>query len=448
MAIKGLVGGTNTTTTTVTASGNTTPAVTTEVNSTSTLSARLGATQTMSASAVSTTPVPVEYTGVESDSMYVTVNNTNRTISGEVKWRNMIATTEAEEDANHAYPANKARINFGDIETKFATINRTLTTLSNSCTSAHQNVSQYVEELQQVQVELGQLIQDCSNLNLNLTRESLARERKDTELQGKISDTKTQLDSSFENLQTVIYDRLNAQDNKISKNSVDVENETARAQEEESKLSRSIQNTTKALLITQSDLTQMELRADSISDRVGKLENSGVVAKVGEHTQDIGDLKKQLTNVNMKLTSNVDTVTDDVSRISDIVYKHDSKITSVESEVKEATSDLRDMKTTNSRQDRELDAIEQRQQNEEETRNRQFISLSAMISGETEVRRSVDELHASELDRLEVRISTLQTRLFEIIENLGNELRARDEDLANNIQNVSYAFVDAGTAPI
>ncbi len=448
MATKGLVGGTNTTTTTVTASGNTTSAVTTEINSTSAVSATLGSTQTISASAVSTTPVPVEYNGVESDSMYLTVDNKNRTISGEVKWRSMIASTEAEEDANHAYPANKARINFSDIETKFATINRTLTTLSNSCTSANQNVSQYVDDLRQVQADLGQLIQDCSNLSLNLNRESLARERKDTELQGKIGDAQKQLDADFEDLQTVIHNRLNAQDNKISKNIVDLENEVSRAQVKEGELSRSIQNTTKSLLGTQDNLKELSMRTTAISDKVVKLETSGIVSTVGEHTQDIAELQTQLTNVNMKLTSKVDAVAGDVSRISDIVYKHDSTLSSVDSRVKEATSDVQELKNTASRQDREINTLEQRQMIEEENRDRQFTSLSAQILGETEVRRSVDELHESELDRLETRISTLQTRLFEIIENLGAELRARDEDLANNIQNVSYAFVDAGTAPI
>lgn len=425
---KGLVGGVNGTTTKVTASR--------------------GSNETYSAS-IAEDSAPAEYRGIESSSMYINVDNSARTISGEVKWRSMIAANESQEDAYHAYPANKARINFDSLSRALATVRADVGLLESSCKTSTTDVAKCVDDLARIEQSLQECQEFCVALRGALDSEISTRELEHIKLRKADAENFNTLKTDVSNLATQTLERLDAQEGVVRSTKEAVSSEAARAKAEESRIESSLQATAKLLRDTRAEVDKLDSAAHNLSEQVTQLQNSDALgATIDQHTTQIDSLGTQLASLDLRLTSEAKEAVQEISNLQDRVYRHSSEITQTTCELKKTVDSIENLENAQQRIETDLELLQETQQQEIEKRDDQYSILATRISGEAKVRRETDVFHEDELARLELRISTLQSELVQVIQNLADELRFRDEELASDMTNITYDFIDAGNAPI
>jgi len=450
MATKGLVGGVNTTSTVVTSSSNTssTNLQGTATGTQETVTASVGSSQAYNARILANSNTPVEYVGAESDSMYINVDNSNRTISGEVKWRSMIATSEEQEDAYHAYPANKARINFADLSKSLSTIQSTVGVLEDSCKKSTTNINKYIDDLAKIQSALTDCQQFCTALKDSLDAEVAARELDHVKLRKTDAENFNTLKTDFSTLTTQTITRMDAQDAEIKSIKDAVASEEFRAKYEEGRIEESLQATTRMLLDTSRNLGTLESQTQELTNRFNSLETSEQLTTIADHTAQIESLDQEMENLDLRLTSQVSEATRETAKLRDIAYKHSADITTVTATVKQAENDLEDLSQAHEVLETVVDNMHRTLEADIQDREKQYLHLSTRISDEGTIRRETDTFHEEELARLELRISMLQSELVLVIQNLADELRLRDSELESGMNSITYDFIDAGTAPI
>ena len=418
------------------------------VNGTGTVNASIGKTQPFRATIVNTDAAPVEYTGLESDSMNINVDNSNRTISGEVKWRSMIATCEAEEDAYHAYPANKARVNFNSLSNTLTSIKNDVDMLENSCNKSTEHINRYVEDLDKLQAELEACQEYCVVLRRALDVEIQTRELDHVKLRKTDSENFNTLKTDISNLTTQTVSRLDHQDKILDSSRTAVTAEESRARTAENKIEKNLQATNKILTETQGELKKLELETKELSGKIAQIQNSDPTSEILDHTSQIEKLSTEVAKLDSKLSTHVDSITKDTSKLRDLVYTHSADITTLTSNVKQTAKTVEDIKNCQHQLNHDVESIQETQLQEIKKCADRFEVLATRISGESTIRRDTDTFHEEELARLELRISTLQSELVQVIQNLADELRRRDEELAENMSSITYDFIDAGNAPI
>lgn len=430
---KGLVGGVNSVTTNTSA-----PSVTGTAGSDSTYTARIS---TMAAA-------PVEYTGRETDSMHINVDNTTRTISGEVKWRNMIAASESEEDAYHAYPANKARLNFEEIGKSLDSLKSDVESLEDSCDTSASTIMKYVQDLAKIETELDECKKYCTQLRTSLDQEISARELDHVSLRRTASENFNSLKDDISNVTAVTVERLDTQEGTIQATRDAVSSETLRARGEEARIEKSLQATNKFVSENKQGIASLRQDTAEIIGRLQTLESVDIANQTVDHTAAIQELRQRLADTDFRLTGQYTTTARETARLRDTQYKHESAITGLtagwktaERDVSNLQHDTEELKTT----------VESLQTDFAETKDsnaNEHAQIISSVHSEAEIRRETDIYHEEELRRLEVRISTLQTELTQVIQALANELRNRDAELYASLTNISYDFVDAGNAPV
>lgn len=447
----GLVGGVNGTTTTVTASNNKSSASLTSLLSTeesTPVTASVTDTQAYSASIQSLEAAPVEYIGAESDSMYINVDNSKRTISGEVKWRSMIATTAEQEDAYHAYPANKARINFEDISKSLETLQSNVGVLEDSCKKSTTNINKYIDDLAKIQSALTDCQKFCTALKDSLDAEVSARELDHVKLRKTDSENFNTLKTDFSKLTTQTVARMDSQDAEIKGVKDAVASEEFRAKYEEGKIAENLQTTTKLLLDTARNLETLGSETKDLINRFNSLETSEQFTSIADHTAQIEDLEEEVTSLDHRLTSQVNDATRETAKLRDIAYKHSADITNLKTEVKQSANTVEDLAVSHESLETIVENIHRTLEEDIQDREKQYLHLSTRIFDEGTIRRETDTFHEEELARLELRISMLQSELVMVIQNLADELRLRDNELASDMNSITYDFIDAGNAPI
>lgn len=446
---KGLVGGVNSTTTRVASSCNTsTSGVTVQTESNPEMSATIGELSTYSARISNMPPAPVEYVGRETDSMYINVDNDLRTISGEVKWRNMIATNESEEDAYHAYPANKARINFSEIEKSVTTLQDDVASLEQSCNTSVDTISKYVEELEAIETSLNECKKFCTHLRQSLDQEIAARELDHVNLRRTAAENFNTLKEDVSRVTTDTVERLNVQEELIQSTRSSLTSETSRAKSEESRIEKSLYATNKVVSENKQGIASLREDTVELVGRVQALENSDVVDKTNDHAEAIQELRQKIADTDFRLSGQYTTTAKETVKLRDIQYKHESLITSLTADVKETEKHVEDLQQDVSTLQSDVTGLQTSVTELADAKDTLHSHILNGLRSEATIRRETDTFHEEELRRLEVRISTLQQELTQVIQALANELRNRDAELYESLTNISYDFVDAGNAPV
>lgn len=446
---KGLVGGMNPTTTNITSSSNTTNSTLNgAVGSTPSVSATMGEQSTYSARITNSVSVPVEYVGKETDSMHINVDNATRTISGDVKWRNMIAISESEEDAYHAYPANKARINFEEINKSLTELQSDVSQLQTSCNTSASSIRKYVDDLAEIETALEECKKFCSQLRQSLDQEITTRELDHVGIRKTASENFDTLKADISKVTTDTVARLDIQDGRIQEAKTAITDETARAKSVEDKLEKSLNSTTKFALETSQSLAALQQDAAELAGRMQAVETANVVDQTVAHEKDINELRADIANIDFQLTAQYEATAEETGKLRDIQYKHESSIANITAHQRQADADIVDLQQKQNELGEDVDVLNKGLLSLHDDNADQHAQLFTGIRSEAEIRRETDVYHEEELNRLEVRISTLQTELTQVIQNLANELRGRDTEIFESLTSISYAFVDAGTAPI
>lgn len=430
---KGLVGGVNSVTSNTSA---------TSVTGTS------GGESTYTARINNISAAPVEYTGRETDSMHINVDNTNRTISGEVKWRNMIASSASEEDAYHAYPANKARLNFEEINKSLTTLKSDVQSLEDSCDTSASTILKYVQDLANIEAELDNCKKYCAQLRASIDQEVSTRELDHVNLRRTASENFSTLKDDITNITNVTIERLDAQEGTLQSTREAVSLETSRAREEESRIEKSLQATNKFVSENKQGIASLRQDTNELIGRIQTLESVDIANQTVDHTAAIQELRQKLADTDFKLTGQYTTTSRETAKIRDIQYKHESEITDLTASWKTAERDVEDLRYDTDELKSGLESLRKDFDYTRDSNFNQHAQFIGSVRDEAQIRRETDLYHEEELKRLEVRISTLQTELTQVIQALANELRNRDSELQATLTNITYDFVDAGNAPV
>lgn len=391
---------------------------------------------------------PVYYNGSETSSLKLNVDNSTRTISGEVKWQNMIAMNELEEDAYHAYPANKAKIAFTQLRAELESLQSIIDNLDASCTSSAQIVGGYVEDLTTVQQELEKCRLDLVTLNGYINQEKLTREQEDLKIKQTQAKALESLNSEMSQLVSTTQQQLRNQDAILDRNSEAISSESERAKTEELKLDNKIQSVIKAVNFTNKNLGETDARVESFNKRLNSLENININGSLQDQSKLIEDVSSVVAELKTQSSVDIGALKENTSALTDVVYKNSSKISELDGLLKHTKDIIECCEDNHVKQSADIENLKRKHDHAEHVRDEQYTFLTNSVVGEADVRRSTDELHEQEMTRLEKRISSLQENMYNIVHGLGEELRQRDQELQDNILNVSYSFIDGGNAPI
>ena len=425
---KGLVGGVNTTVKSFTAS--------------------TGEDSTYTARVTSVDSSPVEYSGLETDSLKINVDNSNHTISGEVKWIDMIASTEIQEDAYHAYPADKARLKFTKIQNALKELDAALIDLNDACSSSNQKVESYTNKIDTLRNLITDIQTSCSTISNNLSTEVSKRELADVRVEQdcdkKINNLRDELSGKIDIVDASVNSRLI----EVSQFSSNLDKEISRAKDEESKLKSSVQTVQTSVKSNTSLINDVKRTLQDASSRLATLELSDVSTITSDNTSRIKDLEEQLYLTKNNISIKYDSLTEQDKKILEVQNKHSSELSAMRADVEQTKYDVKDCKSKTSKNTLDIQQLDSAHSALVKTNTSDHLAIFDRLNTESDTRRALYEYHDSELDRLEVRISDLQTDLIEVIQTLANELRSKDAEIENNLSNISYDFIDAGTAPI
>lgn len=416
--------------------------------STSSITGTAGVEQTYTAKINNVAAYPVEYTGRESDSLIISVDNASKTISGEVKWQNMIATSESEEDAYHAYPANKARLNFEEIGKSLTSLKSDVKSLDEACDGAADTILKYVQNLASIESELDECKKYCTQLRAALNQEISTRELDHVSLRRTASENFDTLKRDISGISTTMVERLDTQEGTIQLTRNDIAAEVARAKSEEDRLDQSLKVTNRFVSENKQGIAALRQDAAGLVSRIQVLESADVVNQTVDHTAAIQEIRQTLADTDLRLSSQLNTTAKDTTKIRDLQYKHESAITGLTASLKTAEIDVENLKEESRDLKTAVTDLQSRSAEMTDSNANEHAYILTSVYNEAEVRRETDAYHEDELRRLEVRISTLQTELTQVIQALANELRNRDAELQESLTNISYDFVDAGNAPV
>ena len=391
---------------------------------------------------------PTEYTGVETDSMSINVDNNSRTISGEVKWINMIASTESEEDAFHAYPANKARIKFSDIDSSISELRSSVSSCGKSCNESLSKVQGYVEEIESIQAALDECESCCENLRMLLCEEKKARKQAELTLKTADSTNMLSLQGQIDTARSTILTELNSRLNTISQDNSEIKAETERAKSEEESIKARVTSVTNQSNANKSAIESVKSAYAKVAARISTLESSDASAVASRNEAAIQELQKSISSTSSKLNSDYELVLDETSVIKDIQYKHESRITELTADVTESKVALQGVTNKSNATEKKLTSLIKDHSLLSEKNNKEHSALLSKVLDEAYTRSETDAYHEQEIQRLEVRISNLQEDIARVIEALADEVRLRDAALQSEIDNIGFDFIDAGNAPV
>ena len=391
---------------------------------------------------------PVYYGGAETDSLKIDVDNESRVISGEVKWKSMIAMNEAQEDAYHAYPANKAKLAFKELRAELDSLASSVSNLDESCVNSVNKIMKYVDDLAAIQTELASCKTSLLDLTGKLNSERISREQADLKLRSSQTAAIEALNADMLQLTGMTQERLSAQDDQLSKNTLSISDESSRAVSAEEQLDKRVTALTKSLRQTDTSVQSMNLRVDSVNKRLTALETVEPNNMLDTHTEQLAELGKELGNLSLKSDNAISALKSTTTTLSDVVYKNSSTLTEIHNQLKHTKDIVADVKQGHAQQDAVILDLQKKHTEDQANHVRQYTMLANTVASESNIRRTADELHEQELARLEIRISNLQQNIYNIVQNLSEEFRAKDEELQETIEGARYSFIDGGNAPV
>ena len=449
MATKGLVGGISSPqgfAVTTNVGGDELQSNTTQQGSAVTASVAAPASYTASVNAPEA--ATVDYVGQETDSVVITVDNKQRTIRGDVKWRSMLALTDAQEDSSHAYLASKAKLKFQDVDSRLQQINNELVAVKETSTEAAAIVGQYDDELNRIDetIQTNKSAQDA--IRRDLTAEISKRELEHLELRKTDRELLDTFKKDLMDLETRTSANLDQHGKLVEELAALLETQGTSSKEDLEKTNTRVQQLTGLISGVRGDLVDIQSAHQTLQEEFREFVSSTVMNDIVDYSDTIAQLQFDLARLDATLDSSYAATQRTLDAINSFVVKHESRLTALTAEVKTYSQVVEHIESSQHATQQDVETLQKQFLKEVEDRLADITTLSAQLAGEMRIRRESDDFHEDELARLEVRISNLQSDLTKVIQNFVNEFRRADDDLANKLTNMSYEFIDAGNAPI
>lgn len=402
------------------------------------------ATQTTRGVIYSQDTPPLSYTGIESDSASVFVNNVDQTIQATVKIQALLGHTPST-----AFPGNEGLKNTQDIEklqTSIASCLDTVNTLvrenkihTDTMTASMTQLEQLVEEYKTLCTSISSVTQS-SITSVNQTTSNLSR--KVTQLESKIASNQSHTD-------VLMSDESKERATKDEELRVAIVDETSRATTAESELRSQVDKVSADSKKALSDIDTLKNKAQTLNTLIEGIRNST------ELNQTLPELKEQADKIQQELESSthvtkqqIETIESLLDRVGVVAHNalihasgHDSDIADLQKSDGTLKTAVADIETDTKNFAKEFRTTAKLLTTLVET-------LENTVAAEKLNRDAHDELQDDELEDLNTRISDLQTNLTELIHNVRKELKQMDKQLEDTITNIRYDFIDGGTAPI
>ena len=390
----------------------------------------------------------VDYAGQETDSVVITVDNKQRTIRGDVKWRSMLALTDAQEDSSHAYLASKAKLKFQDVDSRLQQINNELVAVKETSTEAAAIVGQYDDELNRIDetIQTNKSAQDA--IRRDLTAEISRRELEHLELRKTDRELLDTFKKDLLDLEARTSANLDRHGKLVEQLAALLDTQDVSSKEALDKTNTRVQQLTGLISGVHGDVIDIRSAYQKLQEEFHEFISSRVMDDIVDYSATIDKIQFDLAALNTTLSSTYETTQRALDALNVFVVKHESRLTGLTAEVKTYSQVVEHIESSQHATQQDVETLQKQFLKEVDDRLADITSLSAQLMGEMQIRRESDDFHEDELARLELRISNLQNDLTKVIQNFVNEFRRADDELANRLTNVSYEFIDAGNAPI
>lgn len=387
---------------------------------------------------------PLEYTGAESNSACVYVNNHEKTIQAEVKLQSLLGHTPST-----AFPGNEGYKNTVDIENLQTEIDSCLNTVNelidsnrihtDKMNSAMSHLEELVEEYKQL----------CNSFTSTTNSEITTVRSKTCELSKKITALETKIASNQSRMDVLLSEEASERATTDDQLRTEIVDESVRATTAETELRSQLgvvtSNSQKAL----SELSALKSKTSSLNTMIESIINSRELNQVIPELQEQTALLQQEVESSKCLTeyelTNIRTLLDSIGVVAHNALIHTSGHDALIDELQKSDGSI---KTA-------LAGIETDTKNftsEFKTTGKKLTSLietlQSTMAHEIATRNEHDELQDNELENMNIRVANLQTDLTTLIHNIRTELKQMDKHLEDKVTNMKYEFIDGGTAPI
>ena len=355
---------------------------------------------------------PVQYTGKDTDTLEIVVDNNKATISGNVKWQTFLGETE-----NTAYPGDKGAIHqrrILEIAKELSDEIKRATSIENALAVAFNNETR---ELQQKNVELTtQLLQLSDLLNTYIAS-----------AENVVAKEASRAIAAETDISTRITDAVAAQQAINAELTSDIIGESNRAILSEKELSNSIHQNTEAITSLQNSLeTTTSTAEDKITEAVTTItakldeEISARESSNQELIAQINDVNSKIISVNSDLMLSKKDFEDKVSTVSD---KANENFVALASELGQESLDRQFSDTELSLR---IDALVQQLSKEISRSSQEDSTLSKRVNGAYNA-----------LDILDGKIDTKTTELADTLQQqytiIASELGRTTEELQQGV---------------
>lgn len=386
----------------------------------------------------------LQYTGMESDSASVFVDNYSKTIKADVKIQSLLGHTPST-----AFPGNEGYRNTQEIEKLQSSIAACLdtvnnlardnqaytSTMSNAMSQLESLVEQYKKLCTSIHEETKSSVSVVNQANTNLSKKVIAIE---SQIASNQSTTDTRISAESRD-RALLGDELRSS----------ITEEVNRATSAESALSSQISTLTGTSNRTVAEVETLKSKALSLNTMIESIRNSE------ELTETLPDLQVKALQLQQELQSTKQVTTQQLNKIQTLldnvgIVAHNALINS--SEHDSAIVDLQKtegaLKTAVSNIESDTKNFIKEFQTTAKILTTLVETLESTVEHEKLSRQTQDELQDTELAELNTRVSTLQTDLTTLIHNVRTELQQMDKHLEYTVKNIRYDFIDGGNAPI
>lgn len=387
---------------------------------------------------------PLSYTGVDSDSASVFVDNNEQTIQATVKIQSLLGHTPST-----AFPGNEGLRNTQDIEKLQSSIASCLDTVN---TLVQENKI-HTDTMTTSMAQLESLVEEykvlCTSIT-SATQSSLTAVNQATSnLSKKITQLESKIASNQSQTNVLLSEESSSRAVKDEELRVAIVDETSRATKAEVELRSLLGVVSTDSRRALSELDVLKGKAVSLNTMIESIRNST------ELTQTLPELEAQASKLQQDLEESKHVTSQQLASIKSLldrvgVVAHNALIQSSGHD-----ADIADLQKTEGTLKTSIAEIETDTKNfTKEFRTTAKLlttlieTLQSTVAFEKLNRDEHDELQDVELEDLNTRVSDLQTNLTELIHNIRKELKQMDEQLEDTITNIRYDFIDGGTAPV
>lgn len=387
---------------------------------------------------------PLSYTGIESDSASVFVNNTDQTIQATVKIQSLLGHTPST-----AFPGNEGLKNTQDIEKLQTSIVSCLDTVQTLVRENKIHTDTMTASMTQLEQLVGEYRTLCTSIS-SATQSSITSVNQTTNnLSRKVTQLESKIASNHLHAELLISDESKERATKDEELRVAIVDESTRATtvEDELKSQLGVVSTDSRRALSEIDV--LKRKAITLNTMIEGIRNST------ELNQTLPELKEQADKLQQELESSTHITKQQIETIESLldrvgVVAHNALI-----HASGHDADIADLQKSDGTLKTAVAGIETDTKNfAKEFRTTAKLlttlveTLENTVAAEKLNRDAHDELQDDELEDLNTRISDLQTNLTELIHNVRKELKQMDKQLEDTVTNMRYDFIDGGNAPV